>query len=108
MTSSRSGWARQHGDQVGGLEGRQPRLDGPGRVARGRRGADQDLLLLVGQGSVGRDLVEQQPALGEHQLDVDARGDLQSAACCQVATGSDQAFTSKVHGPPESGVTQAP
>jgi len=29
------------------------------------------------------------------------------AACCQVATGSDQAWTSNVHAPPASGVTQA-
>ncbi len=56
---------------------------------------------------VGGDPLEQQPGLGEHQLDVDAAGILIPASCCQVATGSDQACTSKVHAPVVSGVTQA-
>ena len=44
--------------------------------------------------------LEQQPALGEHQLDVDAGADLdRPASCCQVPSGSTRPAISKVHAP---------
>ena len=53
------------------------------------------------------DPLEQQPALGEHQLHVDAGADLDRAVVEPGAERVDHAWISNVQAPGVSGVTQA-
>jgi len=80
---------QQQGVELGVLQRGEPGGNGPAvDLVRGLDGAGQQLVPVpVGGVEVGGDALEQQPRLGEHQLDVDAGGDLDAAV---VLPGRDR------------------